>query len=535
MSTNENAICPSRYGLDVIGLQHRGTAYWNLRPPALVEHAVRRGEAQLSRRGALVARTFARTGRSPKDKFIVREPDSESHVHWGKVNVPIEPDVFARLREKVFAYLRERDVFVQDLYAGANPSHRLNVRIVTELAWHSLFARQLFIRPPAEATTDHRPDFTVVCAPRCTADPQHDRTNSEVFVLVNFAEKLVVIGGTHYAGEIKKSIFTVMNYVLPLRGVLSMHCSANIGPDGDTALFFGLSGTGKTTLSADTQRRLIGDDEHGWADDGVFNFEGGCYAKVINLSAEFEPQIFNAIRFGCVLENVVLDPVTREPRYEDGSITENTRGAYPLDHIDNAVEPSVGGHPKNIVFLTCDAFGVLPPIARLNPAQAMYHFLSGYTAKVAGTEAGITEPQATFSTCFGAPFLPLDPTVYATQLGERIERHRARVWLVNTGWSGGPFGVGQRMKLPYTRRMVNAALSGELDDVRYAPDPLFGIEVPQSCPDVPAEVLNPRNTWSDPQAYDAKARELAGLFVDNFRKFETASREVRAAGPRLTT
>jgi phosphoenolpyruvate carboxykinase (ATP) len=526
-----DAIHPSRHGLDLIGLDHRGKAYWNLRPPTLVEHAIRRGEGVLSQRGALVARTFARTGRSPNDKFVVREPESDKHVHWGKVNVPIDPDKFANLRDKVFAYLRDRDVFVQDLYAGANPDHRLNVRIVAELAWHSLFARQLFVRPPIEATADHRPDFTVVCAPNCKADPQQDGTNSDVFVTVNFAEKLVVIGGTHYAGEIKKSIFTIMNYVLPLKGVLSMHCSANIGSDNDTALFFGLSGTGKTTLSTDPRRRLIGDDEHGWANDGVFNFEGGCYAKVINLSAEYEPQIFNAIRFGCVLENVVLDPVARTPRYEDGSITENTRGAYPLDHIENSVDPSVGGHPRNVVFLTCDAFGVLPPIARLNPQQAMYHFLSGYTAKVAGTEAGIDEPQATFSTCFGAPFLPLDPTVYADLLGKRIDRHGTRVWLVNTGWSGGPFGVGKRMKLPYTRAMVNAALNGALDDVPYEAHPVFGVEMPQQCPDVPAEVLNPRRTWDDKDAYDRKAKELAGLFASNFKKFETASKEVRAAGP----
>ncbi|RMF84819.1 MAG: phosphoenolpyruvate carboxykinase (ATP) [Planctomycetota bacterium] len=528
-----DAIHPSRHGLETIDFQHRGRAFWNLRAATLVEHAVRRGEGVLSDRGALVVRTAPRTGRSPKDRFFVREPQSEPHIHWGKVNVPIEADVFDRLQAKVFAYLADKDVYVQDLYAGADPRNRLNVRIINELAWQNLFVRQLFVRPEGDATEDHRPDFTVIAAPNCTADPQADGTNSDAFIIINFARKMVLIGGTHYAGEIKKSIFTIMNYLMPLKGVMSMHCSANRGAAGDTALFFGLSGTGKTTLSADPSRGLIGDDEHGWSDDGIFNYEGGCYAKVINLSAEFEPQIYNAIRFGAVLENVVLDDASRTPRYEDGSITENTRGAYPLDHISNAVQPSVGGHPANIVFLTCDAFGVLPPIARLTPQQAMYHFLAGYTAKVAGTEAGVTEPQATFSTCFGAPFMALDPSVYAELLGKKIAQHNTRVWLANTGWSGGPYGVGQRMKLPYTRAMVRAAIEGKLDDVAYRPHSVFGVEVPTSCPDVPGDVLDPRTTWRDPAAYDAKAAELAKLFATNFEQFGTASDEIRAAGPRV--
>jgi phosphoenolpyruvate carboxykinase (ATP) len=529
---HERSVFQSRHGLDVIGLRHSGHQYWNLRPAVLVAESLRRGESTLSDRGALVARTGKRTGRSPKDKFVVREPSSESHVHWGEVNVAIGPAVFDRLQEKVFRHLAQRDVFVQDLYAGADPRHRLNVRIITELAWHSLFARQLFIRPPGEATRAHQPEFTVVSAPSCLADPAADGVKSEAFVLVSLAKRLVLIGGTQYAGEIKKSIFTIMNYYLPLKGVMPMHCSANIGPREDVALFFGLSGTGKTTLSADPERRLIGDDEHGWSDEGVFNFEGGCYAKCINLSAEFEPQIYNAIRFGSVVENVVLSPIDHAVCYEDDSITENTRCAYPLDFIDNAVEPAVGGHPRNIIFLTCDAFGVLPPIARLSPQQAMYHFLSGYTAKVAGTEAGVTEPQVTFSACFGAPFLVLDPAVYADLLGCKLAQHDTRTWLLNTGWSGGPYGVGKRMKLPYTRAMIAAALNGDLDRVEYDDDPIFGVAVPRSCPHVPAEVLKPRQTWQDGAAYDAKAGELAARFVKNFEKFPSAADAVRAAGPR---
>jgi len=527
------SVSPSRFGLDQIGLQHNAAAHWNLRPATLVEHALRRGEGRLSARGALVATTGQRTGRSPNDKFVVREPSSEREIEWGKVNVPIDATRFDALQQKMFAYLADREIYVQDLYAGAHPDHRLKVRIVNEFAWHGLFARQLFVRPPQEATAEHQPDFTVVFAPGCKADPQVDGVNSDAFVLVNFGKKLVLIGGTAYAGESKKSIFTVMNYLLPLKGILSMHCSANIGADGRVALFFGLSGTGKTTLSADPNRNLIGDDEHGWSDDGVFNIESGCYAKVINLSAEFEPQIFNAIRFGSVLENVVLDPVTHETRFDDGSLTENTRSAYPLEYIDNACDPSIGGHPTNIVFLTCDAFGVLPPVSRLTTEQAMYHFMSGYTAKVAGTEAGVTEPQTTFSTCFGSPFLPLNPARYADLLGVKMKKHNAKAWLINTGWSGGPYGVGKRMKLPYTRAMVTAALSGALDGVSWEPHPVFGIGVPKSCPGVPAQVLDPKTTWADKAAYDEKARDLALRFASNFEQFSAATDAVKAAGPRV--
>jgi phosphoenolpyruvate carboxykinase (ATP) len=526
------SVNPSQFGLDACGLNHAATAFWNLRPPALVGEALRRGEGRLSSTGALAATTGKRTGRSPKDKFVVREPGSEKHVYWGETNVAVDEAKFDRMKKKVFDHLAKRDVFVQDLYAGADPANRLNVRIITEFAWHSLFARQLFVRPDVAATSSHKPDFTVISAPMCLADPPADGTNSEVFVMLNFAQKLVIIGGTQYAGEIKKSIFTVMNYLLPLKGILSMHCSANIGVRDDVALFFGLSGTGKTTLSADSERRLIGDDEHGWSEKGVFNFEGGCYAKMINLSPVYEPQIYNAIRFGAVIENMLLDPVTAAPKFDNASITENTRGAYPLSFIDNAVEPSVGGHPQNIVFLTCDAFGVLPPISRLTPEQAMYHFLSGYTAKVAGTEAGVTEPTTTFSTCFGAPFMVLDPSVYADLLGKKLAQHKSRVWLVNTGWSGGGVGVGSRMKLPLTRAMIHAALSGKLDEVSSEPHAVFGVSVPRSCPEVPAEVLNPRATWKDAAAYDAKARDLAGRFAKNFTKFASASDAIKAAGPK---
>lgn len=530
---SSESVNPSRHGLDKIGLPHRGVQFWNLRPPALVAESLRRGEATLSDKGALVAVTKPRTGRSPKDKFVVRDPESEKNVHWGDVNVAMDAAKFDRLQAKVSEHLAGRDLFVQDLYAGADPANRLKVRFVNEFAWHNLFVRQLFVRPKAEETSDFTPDFTVIGAPTCAANPAADGTNSDAFIVINFAKKLVLVSGTRYAGELKKSIFTIMNYLLPLKGIMSMHCSANIGQGGDVALFFGLSGTGKTTLSADPNRALIGDDEHGWSDTGVFNFEGGCYAKCINLSEKYEPQIYRAVRFGSVLENVVLDPITGAPKYEDSSLTENTRCAYPLHFIDNAVEPSVGGHPKNIVFLTCDAFGVLPPVSRLTPEQAMYHFLSGYTAKVAGTEAGVTEPQATFSTCFGAPFMVLDPSVYADLLGKKIAKHNARVWLINTGWTGGPYGVGSRFSLPYTRAIITAALSGALNEVPYENHPVFGVAMPKSCPGVPAEVLNPRGTWQDGAAYDAKARDLAGRFAKNFTKFASASEAIKAAGPKV--
>jgi phosphoenolpyruvate carboxykinase (ATP) len=521
-------------GLERHGITNVPRVYWNLGVPALYEEAVRRREGSMAADGPLVCRTGQHTGRSPNDKFIVREPSSEGKIWWSKVNRPLDPRSFDLLHQRMLTYVEGKELFVQDCFAGADPRYRLPVRIITEHAWHSLFARHMFIDiPGAEGGPAHDPEFTVVDMPGLHADPAQHGTHSEVFILLNFARKMVLIGGTSYAGEIKKSIFTVMNYLLPLRNVLSMHCSANVGPTGDVALFFGLSGTGKTTLSSDPDRRLIGDDEHGWSEDGVFNIEGGCYAKMIRLSREAEPQIHAATRrFGTVLENVRMDAVTRTIDLDDDSLTENTRGAYPLDFIENSESSGMAGHPRHIVMLTADAFGVLPPIARLSPAAAMYHFLSGYTAKVAGTEKGVTEPKATFSTCFGAPFMVLHPTVYARFLGDRIARHESRVWLVNTGWTGGPYGVGSRMKIAQTRGMIRAALAGELDGVRYEADRVFNLEVPQACPGVPPEVLNPRNTWAQPADYDAQANRLARMFVENFRSFEAeASGEIRAAGP----
>jgi phosphoenolpyruvate carboxykinase (ATP) len=522
-------------GLEGHGITNVARVYWNMSVPALYEEAVRRREGSMSADGPLVCRTGQHTGRSPNDKFIVHEPSSADHVWWSKVNRPIEAAHVDALYQRLLTYVEGKELFVQDCYAGADPRYRLPVRIITEQAWHSLFARHMFIEvPDSTGSPAHVPEFTVIDMPGLHADPIRHGTNSEVFIIVNFARKLVMIGGTSYAGEIKKSIFTVMNYLLPLRDVMSMHCSANVGPHGDVALFFGLSGTGKTTLSSDPDRRLIGDDEHGWSEDGVFNIEGGCYAKMIRLSAQAEPQIYATTRrFGTVLENVKMDANTRELDLDDDSLTENTRGAYPLEFIDHAVPSGQAGHPRNIVMLTADAFGVLPPIARLSAAGAMYHFLSGYTAKVAGTEKGVTEPKATFSTCFGAPFMVLHPTVYAKFLGDRIARHDVRVWLVNTGWTGGPYGVGTRMKIGHTRAMIHAALGGQLDQVEYRTDPLFNLEVPVSAPGVPAEVLRPRETWSDRSAYDTQARKLAGMFVENFKAFEgDAAPDVRAAGPR---
>ena len=525
--------CPSHVGLEKHGICNPGDVFWNLSPQELQEHALQNGEAKQASNGALVCKTGAHTGRAPKDKFFVDEPTSRDHIGWGRVNRAISEANFDRLHERILNHYRGRNLYVRDMFAGADPSTRIAIRVVTETAWHNLFASQLFIRPEPGTTEDHDPGFTILNAPTCKADPATDGTASETFIVVNLGRKLVLIGGTAYAGEIKKSIFTIMNYLLPMQGVLSMHCSANIGAGGDTALFFGLSGTGKTTLSADPQRRLIGDDEHGWSDQGVFNIEGGCYAKCIRLSPETEPQIYNAIRTGAVLENVVMNESTGEIDYDSDALTENTRAAYPLHHIENAVIPSLGGHPKNVVFLTCDAFGVLPPIARLTPDQAMYHFLSGYTAKVAGTEAGVTEPEATFSSCFGAPFLPLPPQTYANMLGERLAKHQSRCWLINTGWSGGGCGVGRRIKLAYTRAMVQAALAGQLDSVDYQDDAAFKVAVPRSCPGVPSEVLTPRSTWSDPGAYDQKARRLAGLFLENFGQFENVPSRIVAAGPAI--
>jgi phosphoenolpyruvate carboxykinase (ATP) len=517
-----------------LGLTNLGNVFWNLSTAGLYEEAVRRGEAWISHLGPLIVRTGQHTGRSPNDKFIVREPSSEAKIAWGPVNQPLAEPQFDKLQAKLCAYLQGRDVFVQDLFAGADPTYRIPVRVVTEYAWHNLFARNLLIKPVAPASHDPAHCWTIIDSPRFHAIPEVDGTRSEVFIAIHFGRKLVLIGGTSYAGEIKKSVFTILNYLLPLQNVFPMHCSANVGVDGDVAIFFGLSGTGKTTLSADPERALIGDDEHGWSDEGVFNFEGGCYAKVIRLSARSEPEIFQTTRqFGTVLENVIMDFDSRRVNLDDDSLTENTRSAYPLSQLTNIVPSGVGPHPQSLVMLTADAFGVLPPISRLTVEQAMYHFLSGYTAKVAGTEKGVTEPQATFSTCFGKPFMPMAPTVYAGLLLERLRKHRVAAWLVNTGWTGGPYGTGSRMKIEHTRAMLHAVLSGQLDDVPMVVDPIFGLAVPSACPGVPPEVLSPRGTWNDPEAYDRKAAELAGRFAKNFEQFaQPVTPEVRAAGPR---
>jgi phosphoenolpyruvate carboxykinase (ATP) len=521
-----------RHGLDEHGLRNPGTVYWNLPPVELVEHAVRRGEGRLADGGPFNAVTEPHTGRSPNDRFVVREPGSEENVWWGKVNVAIEPEKYDLLRADVASHLEGQDLYVRDMWAGADPAYRLAVRVITPNAWHNLFAYNMFRRPEDGELAEMVPGFTILHAPEFEADPARHGTRTSTFILIHFGRREVLIGGTRYAGEIKKSVFGVLNYELPLKGVLSMHCSANVGPEGDTALFFGLSGTGKTTLSADAERGLIGDDEHGWSDEGVFNFEGGCYAKAVKLSPEGEPEIYATTRmFGTVLENCVLDG-KRRVDFDDISITENTRISYPLHYIANHVPEARGGHPKNIVFLTADAYGVLPPISRLTPEQAMFYFLSGYTAKVAGTERGVKEPQPTFSACFGAAFLSLHPGVYADMLGKKIAEHGARVWLVNTGWTGGPYGEGHRMKLGYTRAMVSAALAGKLDGVETEAVPFFGLDVPTSVPGVPSEVLNPRATWADADAYDARARELAAAFQKNFEQFaDRVPPGVREAGP----
>lgn len=527
-------VNPSQYGLDQHGIHNVNQAFWNLGTAALVENAIRRGEGLLAAGGALVVRTGQYTGRSPDDKFVVREPSTQDRIWWGPVNRPFEPSRFDALYGRLLAYLQGSDLYVQDCFAGADPSHRIPIRIITEYAWHNLFARQIFVRADWTKTHEHVPRFTIIDVPKFHAYPDLDGTRSEAFVVVHFAKGLVIIGGTSYAGEMKKAVFTILNFLLPQRQVLSMHCSANLGSRGDVALFFGLSGTGKTTLSADPNRRLIGDDEHGWTDEGTFNFEGGCYAKCIRLSREDEPQIWGAMHFGTVLENVTIDPETRLLDFHDGSLTENTRAAYPVTFIQDAVVSGVAGHPSHIFFLTADAFGVLPPIARLTPDQAMFHFLSGYTAKVAGTERGMgSEPKATFSACFGAPFLALHPSVYADMLGERIARHGVRCWLVNTGWTGGPYGVGERIRLPHTRAMLRAALEGHLADVPARPDAVFGVMVPTACPGVPPALLNPRTTWSDPLTYDSRAGELAGLFRKNFEQFSEVSSRIREAGLKL--
>ncbi len=504
----------------------------NLPVPALYEAAIQNGGGLIASNGALIAATGSRTGRSPRDKWVVEEPTSQSQVWWGKVNQPMKEETYDRLFHKVAGYLSGKNLYVLDAWAGAHPKHRLALRVVNELAWHNLFAKQLFIRTTAAEQKAHQPEWKIFSAPLLHADPKTDGTNSEVAVCIHFGRKQILIVGTQYAGEMKKSIFTVLNYILPQKGVFPMHCSANIGSKSDVALFFGLSGTGKTSLSADPKRNLIGDDEHGWGEDGVFNFEGGCYAKCIGLTREREPQIWDAMQFGAVIENVVVDPVTRVPQYADKSITENTRAAYPLDLIANAVPSGCGGHPKAVIFLSCDAFGILPPVARLTPEQAMYHFMSGYTASMAGTEANTgSEPVPTFSACFGAPFLPLHPTTYAQMLAERLRVHKASCWLINTGWTAGAYNQCKRIPIQYNRDSVTAILDGSLSRVAFVKDPVFGIEIPQNCPGIPDPELQPRQMWKDPNAYDKAARDLAAKFQKNFEQYKDAPAAILNAGP----
>ena len=517
------------YGLEQLGILNPKAVYRNLEPAQLVEHALRRGEGQLSNTGALCVRTGKYTGRSPNDKFIVDSEGVHDDIAWGKINVPTTQAVFDALYEKMVAYLQNREIFVFDGFAGADSRHTKAFRIVNELASQNLFIHQLLLRPTAEQLADYKADFTIICVPGFKCDPQRDHTHSEAAIMIDYEKKLVLIAGSQYAGEIKKSVFSVMNYLMPKEGVFPMHCSANIGKDGDSAIFFGLSGTGKTTLSADPNRKLIGDDEHGWADESVFNFEGGCYAKCIDLTEESEPEIYRAIRFGALVENVIVDPETRRPDYADSSLTENTRVGYPVDYIPNAAIPGVCATPKTVIFLTADAYGVLPPISRLDEKQAMYYFVSGFTSKLAGTERGITSPVPTFSTCFGAPFMPLDPSVYAKMLAEKVAKSGAKVYLVNTGWNG----TGKRMKLSYTRAVVTAALNGELEKAEFVTDPYFGVAVPTSCPNVPEELMIPANTWKDKAAYEAKAKELARSFVENFKKYNKMPADVVAAGPKV--
>jgi phosphoenolpyruvate carboxykinase (ATP) len=533
--SNDRAPTTRTFGLEHWGMKNIGNVYRNLSVPKLVEHALARAEGVLADNGALCIKTGKYTGRSPNDKFIVDEPASHNEVHWSKTNVPISEEKFDRLYRQVLSYVQGRDLYIFDGYVGADPKYRVGVRIINEFACQNLFAHQLFIRPNPEELATHQADFTVIAVPGLEGDPEINGINSEAFIVVHFAKKLVIIGGSRYAGEIKKSVFSLMNYFMTKRNVLPMHCSANMDDKGNTALFFGLSGTGKTTLSADPTRRLIGDDEHGWSDDGIFNFEGGCYAKTIRLSKENEPQIWDAIKFGALMENIVLSGDERHPDYDDGSLTQNTRVGYPIHYIPNVVLPSVGGHPNAVIFLSADAFGVLPPIAKLTNRQAMYYFMSGYTSKLAGTERGITEPEATFSSCFGKPFLPLSATVYAEMLGERLLKHNstASVYLINTGWSGGSYGVGKRISIKNTRAMLSAALNGDLNHVTFHPHPVFKILMPESVPGVPSEILDPRNTWSDKSAYDRQAKELARLFVENFKRYTNARPEIIDAGPHL--
>ncbi len=524
------------YGLESLGMRNLGRVYRNLSVPQLVEHAIARKEGVLAANGALVVETGKYTGRSPKDKFIVKEPSTQAEIDWNNHNVPISEEKFERIYRKVLSYVQGRDLYIFDGYVGSDPQYRFGVRVINELAFQNLFAHQLFLRPSSVELVSHKADFTVIAVPGLHGDPEDDGINSEAFILLNLAKKLVLIGGTRYAGEIKKSVFSMMNYLMTKQNVLPMHGAANIDKKNHTALFFGLSGTGKTTLSADPKRSLIGDDEHGWSDEGIFNFEGGCYAKVIRLSPVAEPEIYKTTRcFGTVLENVAIEPGDRRLDLDDDSLTENTRAAYPLSHIPNASRTGMGNHPKNVIFLTADAFGVMPPIARLTKEQAMYHFLSGYTAKVAGTERGMgSEPQATFSACFGAPFMALHPSVYAELLGHRIEAHNVKVWLVNTGWTSGPYGVGHRMSIKHTRALLTAALTGALDNVPMVEDPVFGFQVPETCPGVPKDVLKPRLTWHDPAAYDAQARKLAQMFIENFKQFtDVVDAKVMNGAPRI--
>jgi phosphoenolpyruvate carboxykinase (ATP) len=516
--------------LDYLKLEAKKNIYRNLPVSELVQHALDSKEGVLSESGAFVVLTGKYTGRSPKDRYIVKQKSVYNTINWGEINIPIEEEVFNKLYEKVINHLNEKNLYIFEGFVGAHKNYRISVRVISEFASQALFANQLFIRPNKGELQEFSEDFTVIAAPDFKANGKADGINSEAFIIINFEKKIILIGGTQYSGEIKKAMFSLMNYLLPLKDVFPMHCSANIGKNGDTAIFFGLSGTGKTTLSADPDRKLIGDDEHGWCNDGVFNFEGGCYAKTIKLSKEKEEEIYNAIKFGTILENVVLNE-DKTPNYDDDSLTENTRAAYPIDYIENIEKSGIGGHPNTIIFLTADAFGVLPPISKLDKEAAMYHFMSGYTSKLAGTERGITEPKATFSACFGEPFMLMNPAVYAKLLGERIEKYNSDVYLVNTGWSGGGYGKGDRIKLTYTRAMVKAALDGSLKNAEYTLNPIFKVLVPTECPCVPKEILNPRSTWKDKKQYDIKARELAYKFRENFSKFISVPKEIVNAGP----
>jgi phosphoenolpyruvate carboxykinase (ATP) len=516
------------------GVQKAAQVFWNLEPAQLIEHTILNQEGVLAENGAIMCDTGKFTGRSPKDKFTVKDAKTANTVWWGDINFPFSPENFEALEAKMLQFLEGKNIYVRDAYAGANPNYQLKLRVINTQAWHNLFCYNMFIRPSEEELQTFAPNFKIICIPEFEADPQIDGTKNKNFTIISFTKNTILIGGSGYAGEMKKGIFTVLNYILPKEhNVLSMHCSANVGDAGDTAVFFGLSGTGKTTLSADASRKLVGDDEHGWANDGIFNFEGGCYAKVVDLTEEKEPEIYRAVRFGAILENTRFYENTRKPDYLNVSVTENTRTSYPIHFIPNALEKSVAGIPKNIFFLTADAFGVIPPISKLNAGQAMYHFISGYTAKVAGTEVGVKEPQATFSACFGAAFLPLHPTEYAELLGKKMKKNQVNVWLINTGWTGGAYGTGSRMKLAYTRAMIRAALEGKLAEVNYETHPIFGIEMPTTCPNVPSEVLNPRDTWADKDAYDHQAHHLAELFIQNFQKYaDFANAEILAGAPK---